>query len=428
MSAPSSPAPPSPSFRRAIDQILSSFDSISEWQDIIAFLSRLQKTISTHATGQLRDIPKKLIISKRLAQCLNPALPAGIHQKTLDVYHLIFSTIGPAGMSKDLGIYSFGLFPFLQHAQMSLKPMLLTIYADFYAKLDRRVLRPPLFGLILALLPGLDEEGNEFFDRVLGILDSLSRQVGQGYFFECIWLVLVKVSHLRNAALAYLLKRMPKFTSGEEIAVVLGDETGLLASALCATLGDKQVLVQRNCLELLLVVFERIHLEAIVKAMLEVVLRKDMSLNRRLYAWLNSSRGLSSDPEVQDVLVCAAKSLFTNQHTISATLDTIPEISRPYKILISLLDRAEVGNMILDHAFIDILQSLQDRVSVTTDPDLRAEIVQNGNMFMEMVDPFVVGCHFFRLFHDREGPVDVNSMKLVLFFVQECSSDDEETR
>lgn len=178
-----------------------------------------------------RDIPKKLIISKRLAQCLNPALPAGIHQKTLDVYHLIFSTIGPAGMSKDLGIYSFGLFPFLQHAQMSLKPMLLTIYADFYAKLDRRVLRPPLFGLILALLPGLDEEGNEFFDRfacstnrtpnptfllrVLGILDSLSRQVGQGYFFECIWLVLVKVSHLRNAALAYLLKRMPKFTSGE---------------------------------------------------------------------------------------------------------------------------------------------------------------------------------------------------------------------
>lgn len=84
--------------------------------------------------------------------------------------------------------------------------------------------------------------------------------------------------------------------------------------------------------------------------------------------------------------------------------------------------------MILDHAFIDILQSLQDRVSVTTDPDLRAEIVQNGNMFMEMVDPFVVGCHFFRLFHDREGPVDVNSMKLVLFFVQECSSDDEETR
>jgi hypothetical protein len=38
-------------------------------------------------------IPEKLTISKRLAQCLNPALPAGVHQKTLEVYELIFQRI-----------------------------------------------------------------------------------------------------------------------------------------------------------------------------------------------------------------------------------------------------------------------------------------------------------------------------------------------
>lgn len=33
-------------------------------------------------------------MAKRLAQCLNPALPAGVHSKALEVYAQIFKTIG----------------------------------------------------------------------------------------------------------------------------------------------------------------------------------------------------------------------------------------------------------------------------------------------------------------------------------------------
>lgn len=40
------------------------------------------------------DIPRKLIVAKRLAQCLNPALPSGVHQRALDVYSHILGTIG----------------------------------------------------------------------------------------------------------------------------------------------------------------------------------------------------------------------------------------------------------------------------------------------------------------------------------------------
>jgi hypothetical protein len=153
-----------------------------------------------------------------------------------------------------------------------------------------------------------------FIVSVLGILDTLSNRVGKGLFFQCVWLALLKVPRLRNASLAYLLKRMPKVENSEDIAVVLGDETGLLASAFCAGLGDRELLVQRNCLELLLVhfplkirVFGKIHLEAIMKAVLGVVLRKDMSLNRRLYAWLDSSTGIRNDLETQTVLISAVK-------------------------------------------------------------------------------------------------------------------------
>jgi hypothetical protein len=34
-----------------------------------------------------------MTVAKRLAQCLNPGFPAGVHQKTLEVYAYIFETI-----------------------------------------------------------------------------------------------------------------------------------------------------------------------------------------------------------------------------------------------------------------------------------------------------------------------------------------------
>ena len=43
---------------------------------------------------QFKEIPRKLVVSKRLAQCLNPALPTGVHQRALDVYTHILSVLG----------------------------------------------------------------------------------------------------------------------------------------------------------------------------------------------------------------------------------------------------------------------------------------------------------------------------------------------
>lgn len=95
------------------------FDAVNEWADIISFLGRLLRvgnhfvcfiyqmiwsrhtswslTISTcqsfQAYPQYPVIPRKMTVAKRLAQCLNPGFPAGVHQKTLEVYAYIFETI-----------------------------------------------------------------------------------------------------------------------------------------------------------------------------------------------------------------------------------------------------------------------------------------------------------------------------------------------
>lgn len=44
--------------------------------------------------ANLPNIPFKHVIAKRLAQCLNPSLPSGVHQKALEIYAYIFELIG----------------------------------------------------------------------------------------------------------------------------------------------------------------------------------------------------------------------------------------------------------------------------------------------------------------------------------------------
>lgn len=114
---------------------------------------------------QFHVIPKKHIVSKRLAQCLNPALPAGVHAKTLEVYLQIFTKLGKDNLAGNLAVYSYGFFPFFMHANMSVKPLLLDIFNNHFIPLKLDLL-PCLSGLLSSILPGLDEEGSEFFPKV----------------------------------------------------------------------------------------------------------------------------------------------------------------------------------------------------------------------------------------------------------------------
>lgn len=69
------------------------------------------------------------------------------------------------GLKRDLLIWSSGLFPFFQFAATSVRPLLINIYETYYLPLGAD-LRPAAKALILALLPGLEEETGDFFDKV----------------------------------------------------------------------------------------------------------------------------------------------------------------------------------------------------------------------------------------------------------------------
>jgi Dopey, N-terminal len=106
------------SYRRyasGVERALALFDTaLQEWADYISFLGRLlkvyllccvklQKEYSANQSGWSQAlqahpknspiIPYKSTVAKRLAQCMNPTLPSGVHQKALEVYAYIFSMI-----------------------------------------------------------------------------------------------------------------------------------------------------------------------------------------------------------------------------------------------------------------------------------------------------------------------------------------------
>lgn len=73
-----------------MEKALNLFSSVHEWADFISFLSKLAKTLTHY---DYPTVPCRLVLCKRLAQCLNPNLPPGVHLKTLEIYELIFSRI-----------------------------------------------------------------------------------------------------------------------------------------------------------------------------------------------------------------------------------------------------------------------------------------------------------------------------------------------
>lgn len=54
-----------------------------------------------------------------------------------------------------------------------MKPRLLKVYETYYLPLKNNLI-PCLPGLVLSLLPGLEESGTELAERVMKLLDSVS--------------------------------------------------------------------------------------------------------------------------------------------------------------------------------------------------------------------------------------------------------------
>ncbi|XP_043929288.1 protein dopey-1 [Protopterus annectens] len=426
----------------AVDKALKSFEYSSEWADLISALGKLNKVLHNNAKYQV--VPKKLTIGKRLAQCLHPALPGGVHRKALETYEIIFKIIGPKRLAKDLFLYSSGLFPLLANAAMSVKPALLSLYETHYLPLGK-TLKPGLQGLLTGILPGL-EEGAEYYDRTNTLLEKIAAAVEQPAFYSALWGSLLTSPTVRLPGISYVLSHLNRKLSMEDQLYIIGSDIELMVEAVSTSVQDSSVLVQRSTLDLILFCFPfhmsqatRPDMIRILSASLHVVLRRDMSLNRRLYAWLlgfdnngvligpRSTR--HSNPEEhatyyfttfsKDMLVQAMVGILQGKG-YEKEEDTVTQDLKPFRILISLLDKPELGPAILEEVLIEVFRTLYAQCKAVLNLQIQpsfskehtqlssklrenkktAELIKTANLLFNSFEPYYMWDYISRWFEE----------------------------
>ncbi|KZC07062.1 Protein dopey-1 like protein [Dufourea novaeangliae] len=402
----------------AVDKALKSFEYTSEWADLISALGKLNKVLLSHMKFPV--IPRRIKISKRLAQCMHPALPSGVHLKALETYDIIFKCMGTNRLSHELFIYSAGLFPLLGHAAMNVRPSLLTVYETHFVPLGER-LRPGLSGFLSGVLLGL-EDGSDHFDRTNSLLEKVCEGVGPEHFYACLWDCLASNSGIRLPAISFVLAHFNKKLPMEEQRYIMGTDTTIMVTALCAGVQDSSVLVQRSALDLLLVGFPvhnsqltREHMVSLVTAALVTILRRDMSLNRRLFAWLlgtevstsilkrKANATVSETAEItptyfdiysKEMLIEAIKSL------LKTVCEESPQDLKPYRILVSLLEKADIGPVILDDILCEVFRTFYNACGQSNRVPKTNEVVKSANLLFSTLEPSYVWIHCGHLFEN----------------------------
>ncbi|KAK3917430.1 Protein dopey-1-like protein [Frankliniella fusca] len=399
----------------AVDKALKNFEYTSEWADLISALGKLNKVLSSHMKYQV--IPRRIKISKRLAQCMHPALPSGVHLKALETYDIIFKSMGTSRLSHELFIYSAGLFPLLGHAAMNVRPSLLTVYETHFVPLGER-LCPALSGFLSGVLPGL-EEGSDHFDRTNSLLEKVCDGVGAAQFYTCLWDCLSRNSIIRLPAVCFILAHFNRKLSTEDQLHIMGTDIEIMVEGLCTAVQDNSVLVQRSALDLLLVGFPlhnsqlvRSDMIRLVTSSLNTILRRDMSLNRRLFAWLLGSEVnfslLSPDHPLIKSPAVSYFQLFSQEMLVQAIRTSLNQVLaetnhdlKPFRILVSLLDKPEIGPMVLDYILYEVFRTLflassekqvaqgkaKDLHQTLTQPSNHQELFKSVNLLFSSLEP-----------------------------------------
>lgn len=431
----------------ATEKALASFDTLIEWADYIAFLSRLQKALALSddplVSRQRNYLPLPAQVALKLAQCLSPRLPNGVHQKTLALYSSIFHTLLDDAFNDTIQLWLPGLLPLVSYGSMSVKPLVLALYHDHVLPRANSLVLPVLCQpLMLLLLAGIDDVNSEVYSDSFALLDALAARVDPLRFWHCLFVCLLTAPERRMGVLNWCTGAGeagdgPRFTSeaggaGEKSGnkVSNGDngdngdntsavsstsvvasagtgsagtgsagtasaaEPGLLVRAFAAALETKttfnpqtDIVVIRGFFDLLLSqvplhsnllchVVTPADRELLVMACLRITLRRDMSLNRRLWLWLlgpenpsfSEDPDISGNPEAHDprVRYFATYALpIVSNGVLSAinSLDTATRIQGLRICLALVMDRWEISHLVTPRLFVPMLRACYDVVS-----------------------------------------------------------------
>ena len=407
----------------------------------------------------------------------------------------MFSVIGKDGLSQDLPLYLPGLAPTLSFASLTVRGPFLDLLEKHFLPVDPRSLRPAMKSIILALLPGLEEETSEEFDRTLKLMENFkitirpphskeltkSHSTGDDFFWQCFFLATITSHGRRPGALAYLVRCLPTLAPpdpsdkvknedednsypAELATLVTSPEPGLLLRCFAAGLGDEQILIQRGFLDLLVthlplnsqVLQAKVKpddMDLLLRAAVGVVIRRDMSLNRRLWAWFlgpepanqeNESGTEPNSPSDQHQGYFTSKTSYFEEYglhpltrallaMISSASESSPaERARPFRICLSLMDRWEIGGLVVPEIFLPVISSVKGFKSKASSKAEFSEVLRSASVFFDGVESGLIYGEMVRLMAQAVGPGSTphseraEKLSLVQFIIKHFNVREEE--
>lgn len=416
-------------YEAAVDKALGTFDSVTEWADYISFLSRLHRALQeAHTTSHW--VPHDMRISTTLAKCLSPNLPSGVHQKTIEVYNYVFKELGVSKLAECVAIWVPGVLPIVQFASISIKPLVIDLYKNYLLSLPSRTLQNLIKPLLSYLILSIDDERSEYFDVSLQLIDDFRANLqNDSLFWQSLFLIIITSDERRLGCLVWCNRRMPQLnitTSlddlSEEQRAIVTPESGLLIRAFSHALLSQNILIQRGFFDLLIknlqlnsIILQQKtsqrDLQKLIINSVYAILKKDMSINRRVWTWLLGPENLEISPvdyfkangfnHLYDGLLKLINGEFNNQ------LSSHQKIAS-FKICLSILDKWEIGSLIIPKVLVPVLKSIE--TSAINQSSQIDDILKSGNSFIDAVETITIWGNLNKLISND----NINFLKFVL--------------
>ena len=331
-------------FDKNFSNVLNSSAGAASWSDLLSFTKEIYKQLDDKKDKfNYSFLSDKNILSKRLAQCLNPECPGGVHEVVINIYDILLQNIlakNNGELGDNLGIYSSGLFPFFSYATKSNKLLILEkIIKSCFFKLKQNELNLCLSGLISSLIPGLDDNNEEITNKIYSTFDELKKLMKPGVFYGTYWSLLLRNKLLRSSGIKYLVERIIKFTNYSQLPedqkkAVLEDEfpnvNTLIVNSLSKLIEEDEVLIVRNSMDFIINRFPLSKENTIIsdqskinliKSALKLLIKNEYSTIRRLSTWLLGTSNTDDELNLEspdttykiDLIVEALKNMISSK-------------------------------------------------------------------------------------------------------------------
>lgn len=404
-------------YLQQVEKAIASFESLDEWADYISFISKLSRALQLNGIKPqtVSVIPCDQTVANKLSLCLLPNLPNGVHIKVLDLYYTIIQALTIKSFNSSLNIWIPLVLPILSFGSIQVKSEVIKVFRTIFEKIGNNELKAITRPLILSFLAGLDDENSESFPDAFSLLELLQNKLNNDiHFWQNMFLAVIANPEKRLGGLTWFTKRLPVFITikdgifTEEATACLTPTPGLLIRSFAVSIKTKtnfnpanDIIIIRGFFDLLL---SHVPLNSaifndktskdkklLMKSCMEILLKKDMSLNRRVWYWLLG-------PENNETYATSAelRSNYFQQFGVSTLFEVLLEMINgdiesqinAFKISLSLIiDKWEISHLLIPRVLLPILITCFKADKHSSQYD---EILSSAQAFFNGVEAFYI--------------------------------------